>query len=101
MLDKEKKAQSGVEWFDNKALFIMIQNLSTEMKLTTQEMARTREIVAKYNGLREEIGLCRAEIAAMQDQAAGRSSVGKGIREWGGWVVGLIGIGLALASYFG
>ncbi len=98
-MDDKTLIEKSAEWFDNKALFLMIQNLSTEMKLTTQEMSRTREIVAKYNGLREEIGQVKIEIAAIQEQASGRSSVGQGIRDWGGWIAGIIGVGLAVASF--
>jgi septal ring factor EnvC (AmiA/AmiB activator) len=77
------------QWYNNKELFEMIQELKTEIKLTTTEMARTREIVAKYNGLREQIEACKDKIEAIEHQAQGRYSFGKAIREWGGWLVAI------------
>lgn len=85
------------QWYSNKQLFEMIQglkgvvtSLSTEIQLTTNEMRQTREIISKYNGLREEISHCKQQISKMQNTAAGRKDVGKSIREWGGWILAVL-----------
>jgi len=78
-----------------------VGELSTEIKLASLEMKQTREIVSKYNGLREKIDECSDEIEALKNKAAGRSSVGKAIREWGGWIVGIISLIIALFKVFG
>lgn len=73
----------GENWYDNKALFEMIQELKEDMQDMSQELKQTREIVAKYNCLRQRLD-------AIELKAAGRSAVGRAIREWGGWLVGVL-----------
>lgn len=43
------------EWYDNKQLFEMLQQLKQEMVLLSKEMAETRAIIRNYNGLREKV----------------------------------------------
>lgn len=75
----------GENWYDNKALFEMIQDLKEDMQAMSQELKQTREIVAKYNCLRQRLD-------AIEFKAAGRSAVGQAIREWGGWLVALVSL---------
>lgn len=82
------------QWYNNQQIFEMVQaqkeemnKLTLELKLTTAEMARTREIVARYNGLREELENCKDQIDALRNQAIGRYSVGDAVIRWGGWLV--------------
>jgi len=89
------------QWFDNKDLFLMLQELKSNMQTMSQELKQTRDIVAKYNGLRQKIEDCSDEIEAIKNKAAGQSAVGKGIREWGGWIFGFISLAVALYKVLG
>lgn len=43
------------EWYDNKQLFEMLQQIRLEMLDLRKEMAETRAIIRNYNGLREKV----------------------------------------------
>ena len=82
----------------------MSTELRQELHLVKSEMQETREAVRKYNGLHEKLARARQENAdtkkavdeIIKIQAAcmsakkERSSVGKGIREWGGWLMSVV-----------
>ena len=43
------------EWYDNKALFEMLQDFKEDVQDLRKEMAETRTIIRSYNGLREKV----------------------------------------------
>ncbi len=43
------------DWYDNKQLYEMLQNIKQEMTSLSKEMAETRTLIRDYNGLREKI----------------------------------------------
>ncbi|AEE95277.1 hypothetical protein [Mahella australiensis] len=43
------------EWYNNKELYEMFQNIESEMYKLRQEMAETRAIIRDYNGLRQKV----------------------------------------------
>lgn len=43
------------EWYSNKELYEMFQNIESEMYKLRQEMAETRAIIRDYNGLRQKV----------------------------------------------
>ena len=43
------------EWYDNKALFEMLQDFKEDVLELRKEMAETRAIIRNYNGLREKV----------------------------------------------
>jgi len=45
----------GKEWYNNKELFEMLQQIRREMLDLRKEMAETRAIIRNYNGLREKV----------------------------------------------
>lgn len=75
----EEKSQ----WYNNKELYEMLLGLKDELK-------ETRAAVQKYNGLRADLNHCMTDILAIKQQAVGRYSVGKAIRDWGGWIVAVV-----------
>ena len=85
--DKEKQ-----EWYSNKDLYEMMVNLSKGLEQTNAELAKTQVLIRDYNGLRERLDKCEQRV----DEIAGKSSGGKDM--WG-YVVGGIGLLLALVSY--
>ena len=76
--------ENNKEWYSNKELFEMFQDLK-------EELAITREAVKKYNNIRTDLNAVMQRLTAIEERAIGRYSAGKAVREWGGWLVGLLG----------
>ena len=49
------EAKETKEWYDNKALFEMLQDFKEDVLELRKEMAETRAIIRNYNGLREKV----------------------------------------------
>ncbi|MGF7431106.1 hypothetical protein PQV03_10115 [Thermoanaerobacterium thermosaccharolyticum] len=43
------------EWYDNKELYEMFQQLKADMADLSKEMAETRTLIRDYNGLRQKV----------------------------------------------
>ena len=80
------------EWYSNKDLYEMMVDLSKRLEATNAEMAKTQTMIRDYNGLRERLNGCEKRL----DEIGGKSSGGK---EMWGYIVGGIGLLLALISY--
>src|SRR5690625_8012934 len=76
---------SDGQWYTNKDLFELINELSDEMR-------ETRSMIRQYNGLREKVDAVEKKVDVMEARAKGRSSVGKAIREGGGWFIDVISL---------
>jgi hypothetical protein len=81
------------EWYSNKQLYEMMVDLSKRLELTNAELSKTQVMIREYNGLRERLTQCEQEIALTR----GRETGGKDM--WG-YVVGAIGVLLALISAY-
>lgn len=86
LTEKEK------EWYSNKDLYEMMVDLSKRLEATNAEMAKTQTMIRDYNGLREEVGECRREIQELKSEK-------KGSKDMWGYIIGGIGLLLALFSY--
>ncbi len=86
------------QWYTNKDLFEMVQALKDELAETRQELATTRDSIHRYNNLREELTELNQRLTTVEAQAEARAGVGQAIREWGGWLVAMIGIAVSLWS---
>ena len=80
------------EWYTNKELYKMMVDLSKGLEKTNAELAKTQIMIRDYNGLRERLDRCEQLI----DQTAG---AGRGSKDMWGYIVGGIGLLLALISY--
>lgn len=80
------------EWYTNKELYEMMVDLSKGLEATNAELAKTQIMIREYNGLRSRIDQCEQRYA----EALGQRTGGKDM--WG-YVVGGIGLLLALVSY--
>lgn len=89
------------QWYSNKELFEQILSMKEDFNQLRLEMRQTREIIKKYNGLREkiidnqryvdkEIQAIKTEVKEMQARNKGKSNVLTAIREWGGWIVAIL-----------
>jgi hypothetical protein len=81
--------ENNKEWYSNKELFEMFQDLK-------EELAITREAVKRYNNIRTDLNAVMQRLTAIEERAIGRYGIGKAVREWGGWLVGLLGFLFAL-----
>ena len=79
------------QWYSNKEIFEMVQELRDELKTT-------REIVKKYNGIREDLNWCVKRLQSHKTAKEVRYTLIEGVREWGGWVVA---VGILLLKWFG
>ncbi len=91
MIVLENKNQNQ-DWYSNKDLYEMMVDLSKGLEATNAELAKTQTMIRDYNGLRERIDKCEQQISLSAGQ-------GKGSKEMWGYVVGGIGLLLALISY--
>ena len=82
------------QWYTNKDLFEMFQSIEGKMAQLSLEMERTTMLIRDYNGIRERLDKCEHHI----DQFTG---AGRGSKDMWGYVVGGIGVLLALISYMG
>jgi hypothetical protein len=80
------------EWYDNKALYEMMVELSKGLENTNKEMAATQALIRDYNGLRQKINECEKALFEQHGKAAG------GKDAWG-YIVGGIGVFIALISF--
>lgn len=93
-------SEKSTEWYSNKDLFEFFNALQREFDGLKAEMKQTREVIRRYNGLREELEQVKADVRTMQDEARGRATVGRTIREWGGWTVAVLSLVAAYLKLF-
>lgn len=79
------------QWYTNKDLYEMMVDLSKGLEKTNAELLETRTMIRDYNGLREKVEECSKRL----DLSAGQ---GKGSKDMWGYVVGGIGLLLALLA---
>lgn len=80
------------DWLNNEKLFEMLQRLQKQMNRLSVEIEKTTVLIRDYNGLRERVDICERSLEDLR----GRSTGGK---EMWGYVVGGLGVLLALISY--
>ena len=80
------------DWYSNKDLYEMMVSLSKRLEATDAELAKTQTLIRDYNGLRERLGKCERGIQDLRGHSQGG-------REMWGYVVGGIGVLLAIVSY--
>ncbi|SFP11865.1 hypothetical protein [Salibacterium halotolerans] len=108
MSDEQKKSN---EWYSNKDLYEKfdkaINTIRQDNNSLRVELERTRSDIRKYNGLHEKVNKTREDIEkvkrqvnGIQQQAQGRSKTWDGIRLWGGWIVGILGMTAAYLKIF-
>lgn len=54
------------------------------------EMQETRNLITKYNGLREKVDEMEEKMIRLEAKTAGKNAVFTAIREWGGWIIAFI-----------
>ncbi len=77
-------------WYNNKELFEMFQTLKDDVKDLSSELKTTRDIIIKYNGLREALDSLKSKVEAMENQTKGKTIFGTSLREWTGYILALV-----------
>ena len=54
------------------------------------ELERTRADLKKYNGLRAELSKVCNDVSLIQNSMTSKRTVGKDIRDWGGWITSIL-----------
>lgn len=80
------------EWYSNRELFEMVQTLKGQMAELSAEIENTTMLLREYNGLRARLDKCELQIHEM-------AGAGRGGKEMWGYLVGGLGVLLALISY--
>jgi hypothetical protein len=86
------------QWYTNKDLHEQIMELANDLADLSTELKLTREVVRKYNGLRQDLLELTQRINSMEKRSEGRASAGQAIRDWGGWIVAMITFLLAISG---
>ncbi|WP_121603772.1 hypothetical protein [Virgibacillus sp. Bac332] len=80
----------GNQWYNNQQLFEQINAMSKDFVGLRHEMQETRNMIKKYNGLREKIDVVEDKVEKIEAITEGRKSVAEAIRLWGGWLFALV-----------
>lgn len=80
------------QWYSNKELYEMMVALSKKIEELGSDLGKTQVLIRDYNGLREKIEACEQKLA----QSAGGK---EGSKDMWGYIVGGIGLLMALISY--
>ena len=88
------------QWYTNKELFEQLNAMQQDFTSLRHEMKETRNIIKRYNGLREELGGLKEKVEKMQAIQQGKNKVGEAIRDWGGWLFAGITLVVLLINQF-
>lgn len=80
------------DWYSNQQLYEMMVELSKRLEKTNAEMAITQTMIRDYNGLRERLDKCEQRVTEV-------FATSKGGKDMWGYIVGGIGLLMALISY--
>ncbi|RFA33961.1 hypothetical protein CAI16_13080 [Virgibacillus dokdonensis] len=87
------------QWYTNKELFEQIAAIQGEFKDLRHEMQETRNMIKKYNGLREELGVVKEKVERIEAKTEGKFTVLEAIRLWGGWLFAFITLLILIGQY--
>lgn len=98
------------QWYTNKELFERLGDLRDDFSNLRIEMKETRTLIKSYNGLREQIEKIREEnkeiierikeendeirqqVSSIVNKDVGKNATYENLRNWGGWIFGLISL---------
>ena len=87
--DRREILERRQQWYTNKEIFEMVQNLRDELR-------ETRDVVKKYNGIRDDLDWCVDKLQKNKNISAGQNIFILAFRDWLGWIVALVAIYLNL-----
>ena len=81
------------QWYSNKDLFELINALQAEMR-------ETRAIIKRYNGLYEKLDNVKKKVDRIESEQQGRNEIKEAIRQWSGWIFGLVTLIILIYTTF-
>ena len=81
------------QWYSNKDLFELINGLQAEMR-------ETRAIIKRYNGLYEKLDNVKKKVDRIESEQQGRNEIKEAIRQWSGWIFGLVTLIILIYTTF-
>ncbi|NBJ70616.1 MULTISPECIES: hypothetical protein [Clostridia] len=87
------------QWYTNKELFEQIAAIQGEFKDLRHEMKETRNMIKKYNGLREELGIVKEKVERMEARTEGKKTLLEAVRLWGGWLFAFVTLLILITQY--
>lgn len=88
------------QWYSNKELYEQINAISKEFTGFRHEMKETRNMIRKYNGLREKIETVEDKVDRIEAKTEGKKTFAEAIRLWGGWLFALVTLAVLLFDKF-
>lgn len=86
------------DWYSNKDLFEMLQELRAEISKLSMEMHRTTVILGDYNGLREELIEVRTQIEVIKMELLTEQETERFAWDKMGYLIGLAGTIVAIIA---
>jgi tetrahydromethanopterin S-methyltransferase subunit G len=90
----------GNQWYNNKQLFELFIQLKDDLKDTRSDLKDTQSMIKQYNGLREKIDTVEKKVKHIETTTEAKQGFGQAVRDWGGWIFGLITLLVLLSQYF-
>lgn len=97
----------GKQWYNNKDLFEMIQELGKSMQLLQNDLLQTRYEIKQYNNLRADLNTClsgvhevQQEVKEMKSETKGKKSVGVAVIAWTSFGIGIITLLAKMMEWF-
>ena len=89
-------SQEEKDWFSDREMFNMIQDVKHELSTTREELSATRESIRRYNGLWEKLADVEIRLVKLEQAKIEGIHMLKNFFAWCGWVVGIIGMLITL-----
>src|SRR5699024_7804191 len=87
-------------WFDNKELYLLINDLQKDMQ-------ETRSMIRKYNGLYDKVESVKYDIDEVKSEVdeikavqQGKKDFSESIKSWSGWVVAILTFVFMLIKFY-
>ena len=84
------------EWYSNQEIFEMQLDIQKESQLLKDsikdlrvQLDETTKVIKKYNGLREDIDLCKTQVKALCDEKEAKIKNASAMREKIAWLLAL------------
>lgn len=100
-IEEIKDKVNQKDWFDNKDLYELILKLTGQTELLSEKLDQTVKVVKKYNGLREDLIKIEQRLNRIETKNISKLEIKNQIIKWGGWIIGILSLSLAVAKYFG
>ncbi len=101
---ERRQRQGSEDWYTPKELYEMIQDLKKEffeeVPTLRAELNNTVQEIRKYNALRRDLVKVMERLSIIEQKRIAEHRLIDRFLRWGGWIVGLGSLAVALAQSF-